>query len=78
MLTTLPSSCADYLEILTASTSCSPKGLPRPAHGLFTLLGYDVAPYARKSNISLIPLRKPKHTLAWKASLIYATNSKII
>jgi hypothetical protein len=29
-LPTIPNSCADYLEILGASTSCSPKGLSRP------------------------------------------------
>ena len=33
-LTTLPPSCADCLEFLAASTSCSPKGLSSPAMGL--------------------------------------------
>jgi hypothetical protein len=33
-LTTLPPSCADCLEILGASTSRNPKGLPRPVMGL--------------------------------------------
>jgi hypothetical protein len=32
-LTTLPPSCVDRLEILGASTSCSPKGLSRPVKG---------------------------------------------
>jgi hypothetical protein len=32
-LTTLPRSCADCLEILGASTSCSPKGLSKPVCG---------------------------------------------
>jgi hypothetical protein len=72
MLTPLPSSCADYLKILTTFTSCRPKGLPRPVHGLFSLLGYDAASYARKSKVLLISLRKLKHSLAWKASFIYA------
>jgi hypothetical protein len=33
-LTNLPSSCADYLEILGSSTSWSPKNLSRPIYGL--------------------------------------------
>jgi len=33
MLTTLPPLCADYLEILAASTSWSPKGLLRHVQG---------------------------------------------
>jgi len=33
-LTTLPPSCADRLDILETSTSCRPKGLSRPVHGL--------------------------------------------
>jgi hypothetical protein len=32
-LTTIPHSCADCLEILTTSNSCSPKGLSRPVMG---------------------------------------------
>ena len=32
-LTTLPPLCADYLEILGASTCRSPKGLSRPVQG---------------------------------------------
>jgi hypothetical protein len=35
-LTSLPTSCADYLEILTASTCWCLKGLPRPVRGSFT------------------------------------------
>jgi len=35
-LTTLPPSCVDCLEILQASTSWSPKGLPRPLKDSFT------------------------------------------
>ena len=34
-LTTLPYLCADCLETLGASTCWRPKGLPRPAQGLF-------------------------------------------
>jgi hypothetical protein len=33
-LTTLPPSCADFLKILEASNSCSPKGLSRPLNGV--------------------------------------------
>ena len=75
-LTTLPSSCADCLEILTVLTSCSPKGLPKPVTDYFTLLEYDAVSHANKSNISSIPLRKPKHSLALKTSLIYGRISK--
>jgi len=32
-LTTIPHTCADCLEILGASASCSPKGLSRPVMG---------------------------------------------
>ena len=34
VLTTLPPSCADFLEILGASTSWKPQGLSRPVDGL--------------------------------------------
>jgi hypothetical protein len=36
-LTTFPPSCADWHEILTASTSWNPQGLSRPVMGLFYL-----------------------------------------
>jgi hypothetical protein len=39
-LTTLPPSCADYLEILEASTSWSAKGMYRPVTGYLHFLFY--------------------------------------
>jgi len=42
-LTTLPLSSADFLEILGASNSCSPKGLTRPEMGqLYLSVIYSV------------------------------------
>ena len=41
-LTTLPPSCADCAGIPRASTSWSPKGLPRPVMGLLYLLITDI------------------------------------
>jgi hypothetical protein len=40
-LTTLPPSCADYLEILEASTSWNTKDLSRPVQGLFYIAMID-------------------------------------
>jgi hypothetical protein len=37
-LKTLPPSCADYLEILEASTSWKPQGLSRPVMGVLYII----------------------------------------
>jgi len=41
-LTTLPPSCADFLEKMGSSTSWKPEGLSRPVMGLLYLLLCDV------------------------------------
>jgi hypothetical protein len=46
-LTTLPPSCADCIEILEASTTCSPKGLSMPVMGLLlAILTHNFALYS--------------------------------
>jgi hypothetical protein len=64
-LTTLPSSCADCLEILESSNSWSPRGLHRPAYGylyFYCLWKYTCTSFKCKL-IVLLRLEKSRNIL---------------
>jgi hypothetical protein len=68
-LTTLPPSCADFLEILWVSTSCSPVRLSKLVMGLLYLYLY---PYCYFSNLPSLP---PSYIQVFSSAPYFPTQS---